>query len=266
MKYHKTALLAGVSAMFLFAGITFAPAQENSKGESGKGAAPHTSQQMNQPGGHPQNAQTQQRGSMSGQGQRTEDNRPTKGEKSMNGEENRAVQSNEKKGTTGSNEPQAGKAAEDHMNHGNTAQDRDRDRNKNATESERPNRSKMGQDRDRSGKNDNEGNRGSNTANDHQNRMEGAHAATGNVQLNEQQRTEIRTTVINAHGAPRVDHVDFDVTVGAVIPRERIHVVAVPETLVQIEPEWRDFLYFVYEDEVVIVDPDNMRIVAVIPA
>jgi hypothetical protein len=51
---------------------------------------------------------------------------------------------------------------------------------------------------------------------------EGSHAAAGvNVQLNEQQRTEIRTTVINAHGAPRVSHVDFDVTVGTVVPRER---------------------------------------------
>ena len=80
-----------------------------------------------------------------------------------------------------------------------------------------------------------------------------------NVQLNEQQRTEIRTTVINAHGAPRVSNVDFDVTVGTVVPRERIHVVPVPETLVRIEPEWRGFLYFVYEDEVVIVSPDELR-------
>ena len=39
--------------------------------------------------------------------------------------------------------------------------------------------------------------------------------ATGmNVQLNEKQRNEIRTTVINGRGAPRVSHVDFDVTVG----------------------------------------------------
>ena len=183
---------------------------------------------------------------MSKQGQRAEEgNRTTKGEKSTSGEENRSVKSNEKKDTTGSNESQTGKAAQDHMNHGNTAQDRDRDRNKNA----------------------HEGNRGDNTAAEQRNGTEGSHAAPGvNVQLNEQQRTEIRTTVINAHGAPRVSHVDFDVTVGTVVPRERIHVVPVPETLVRIEPEWRGFLYFVYEDEVVIVSPDDMKIVAVVPA
>jgi hypothetical protein len=96
---------------------------------------------------------------------------------------------------------------------------------------------------------------------------QGSHPVAGvNVQLNEQQRTEIRTAVIYAHGAPWVSHVDFDVTVGTVIPRERIHVVPVPETLARIEPEWRGFLYFVYEDEVVIVNPSDMKIVAVVPA
>jgi Protein of unknown function (DUF1236) len=71
--------------------------------------------------------------------------------------------------------------------------------------------------------------------------------------------------VINARGAPRVGHVDFDVRVGTAIPRDRIHIVPVPETLVQIDPAWSGFLYFVYEDEVVIVDPSDMRIVAILP-
>ena len=91
-----------------------------------------------------------------------------------------------------------------------------------------------------------------------------ANASGVNVKLNDQQRNEIRTTVINKSGAPRVDHVDFDVTVGTVVPREHIHVVPVPETLVRIEPERRGYLYFVYEDEVVIVNPRDMKIVAVL--
>jgi Protein of unknown function (DUF1236) len=272
MKYEKTTLMAGIAALSLFAGSGLASAQDSSKSESSKGATPHATQQMNQDGmsGHSgQNAQTQERGSMSKQGQRAEEgNRTTKGEKSTSGEENRSVKSNEKKDTTGSNESQTGKAAQDHMNHGNTAQDRDRDRNKNATENERMDRSNTAHDHDRmGGKNAHEGNRGDNTSAEQRNGTEGSHTAAGvNVQLNEQQRTEIRTTVINAHGAPRVSHVDFDVTVGTVVPRERIHVVPVPQTLVRIEPEWRGFLYFVYEDEVVIVSPDDMKIVAVVPA
>jgi hypothetical protein len=56
------------------------------------------------------------------------------------------------------------------------------------------------------------------------------------------------------------------VAVSTAIPRGHIHVVPVPSYLVQIDPAWRGFLYFVYEDEVVIVNPQDMRIVAVLPA
>jgi hypothetical protein len=49
------------------------------------------------------------------------------------------------------------------------------------------------------------------------------------------------------------------------IPRGRVHIVPIPQTLVQIVPGWRGFPYFVYEDEVVIVDPHDMRIVAILP-
>jgi Protein of unknown function (DUF1236) len=100
------------------------------------------------------------------------------------------------------------------------------------------------------------------------NGMEGLQSnATGmNARLTDEQRTRIRDSVIHAAGAPRVGHVDFDVTVGTAVPRGRIHVIPVPEMLVRIEPTWRGFEYFVYEDEVVIVNPRDMRIVAVVPA
>jgi hypothetical protein len=87
----------------------------------------------------------------------------------------------------------------------------------------------------------------------------------GQHQLSEEQRTQIRRSVIDARGAPRVGHVDFDVSVGTTIPRGRVHIVPIPETLVQIDPGWSGFLYFVYEDEVVIVDPNDMTIVAILP-
>jgi hypothetical protein len=85
------------------------------------------------------------------------------------------------------------------------------------------------------------------------------------VTLNDEQRTRIRDTVVDARGAPRLGSVDFDIAVGTAVPRGRIHVVPVPETLVQIEPEWRGFLYFIVRDELVIVNPQDMRIVAVVP-
>jgi Protein of unknown function (DUF1236) len=53
--------------------------------------------------------------------------------------------------------------------------------------------------------------------------------------------------------------------VGTAVPRA-IRVVTVPEVIVEIHPAWRGFLYFVYEDEIVIVDPNTYKIVAVIDA
>lgn len=94
---------------------------------------------------------------------------------------------------------------------------------------------------------------------------EGANVSpSGSVKFSERQRTTIKRTIVDAHSAPRADHVDFDVRVGTVVPRDSIHIVAVPETLVRIEPSWRGLLYFVYEDEIVVVNPSDMHIVAVV--
>jgi hypothetical protein len=106
--------------------------------------------------------------------------------------------------------------------------------------------------------------------------MQGANATTGrvetssgkNIRLSERQRTDIRRTVIDARNAPRVSSVQFNVGVGTVIPRPeytRIHVVPVPEYLVRIEPRWRGLEYFVFRDEVVIVNPRDLRIIAIVP-
>jgi hypothetical protein len=96
------------------------------------------------------------------------------------------------------------------------------------------------------------------------NGLQGLQGNASHVSLSDEQRTKLRQTVIGAHGAPRVSHVDFDLAVGTVIPRGRIHIVPVPRMLVDLEPTWRGFLYFIYEDELVIVDPRDLRIVAVL--
>jgi hypothetical protein len=87
--------------------------------------------------------------------------------------------------------------------------------------------------------------------------------ATGSsINLTPDQRTKIRETVLTS-SAPRVDNVNFSVHVGTVVPRS-VHVVEVPTTLVDIHPEWRGYRYFVVHDQIVIVEPDSLRIVAVL--
>lgn len=87
---------------------------------------------------------------------------------------------------------------------------------------------------------------------------------SGAVRLSSRQRVRIRQTVIGAPDAPRVGRVNFGVRVGTVIPGD-FYVMPVPPTLVDIDPAWNGLRYFVYRDEVVIVNPADMRIVAVLP-
>jgi peptidoglycan hydrolase-like protein with peptidoglycan-binding domain len=87
--------------------------------------------------------------------------------------------------------------------------------------------------------------------------------AGGTVNLSTEQRTRIRQTVLASGNAPRVDNVNFSLSVGAVVPR-RVRVVAVPAALIEINPAWRGHHFFVVREEIVIVD-DGYHVVAVLP-
>jgi len=88
-----------------------------------------------------------------------------------------------------------------------------------------------------------------------------ASGGTNSVTLTTEQRTKVRQTVLSS--GPKVGKVDFSISEGMVIPRS-VHVVEVPEVLIDIHPEWRGFRYFVYNDEIIIVEPDTLRIVAIV--
>jgi len=253
MRIERNTLLAGIATLALIAGTGFASAQEPGKDQNGaQGKPPHAAtQQMNKgpaTGKMGQNTQEQNRseGKMgpSAQeqtrkaganaqklGQRTEMNRSDKGAKANSQMDRR------KEGAMV--RPEGAKAR-------TTAKEQGRTDRQN-TAQERRNGMPNTAERQRSGLEGLQGN-----------------ASGMKVQLNDEQRSQIRTTVIEGRGAPRVGNVNFDVAVGTVIPRGSIHIVAVPETLVRIEPMWRGMLYFVYQDEVVIVSPRDMRIVAVV--
>jgi len=86
--------------------------------------------------------------------------------------------------------------------------------------------------------------------------------ASSNVSLTTEQKTTIRQTVLTS-SAPRVTNVNFDIKVGTVVPRT-VRVVALPATLIEIQPSWRGYMYFVYNDEIIVVEPGTLRIVAVL--
>jgi Protein of unknown function (DUF1236) len=64
---------------------------------------------------------------------------------------------------------------------------------------------------------------------------------------------------------PKVEHVGFSLSPGTVVPHS-VHLIALPQTIVDIEPTWRGNDYFAVGDQIVIVDPQSMKIVGVLEA
>jgi hypothetical protein len=88
--------------------------------------------------------------------------------------------------------------------------------------------------------------------------------ATGaSVTLNTEQKTKIRETVIKQSGAPRVANVNFSLSIGTPVPKT-VKLARVPSTIIEIQPAWREYEYFLVGDQIVIVDPRNMHIIAVL--
>jgi hypothetical protein len=63
----------------------------------------------------------------------------------------------------------------------------------------------------------------------------------------------------------KVDHVGFSLSAGTVVPNS-VHLTALPQTIVDIEPTWRGNDYFQVGNQIVIVDPQSMKILGVLEA
>lgn len=87
-------------------------------------------------------------------------------------------------------------------------------------------------------------------------------APAGAVNLTTEQRTTIRQEVLTSN-APRATDINFTINVGTVVPSS-VRVVEVPATIVKIRPAWKGYRYFVYNDEIIIVEPRTLKIVAVL--
>jgi hypothetical protein len=86
------------------------------------------------------------------------------------------------------------------------------------------------------------------------------------ISITSQQRTRIHRVALqtNVLSRFRVTNVNFNIHIGFVIPRS-FHLFVIPEDIVFIVPQFRHFRFFVFDDELVIVDPFTFEIVAIIP-
>jgi hypothetical protein len=85
------------------------------------------------------------------------------------------------------------------------------------------------------------------------------------VQLSEDQRTKIKGIIVRDRNVARVNSANFSVSVGAKVPRD-VHVTVLPSEVVMIVPEYRGYDYVLIGDQLLIIDPDTMEIVAILPA
>jgi hypothetical protein len=85
------------------------------------------------------------------------------------------------------------------------------------------------------------------------------------AEITTEQRTVIRNTIVKSNNAPRVNNVNFNISVGTVIPRST-RVAVLPPRVVEVYPQWRGYRYVIVGDEIIIIDPNTLRIVFVLAA
>lgn len=132
-------------------------------------------------------------------------------------------------------------------------------------------------DRDRSkmkaeDRNERSGNRNADNDRDHdRSKQRGADSdrsstttgqAGARAQLSTEQRTKITTVIKNQHIEPQTN-VNFSISVGTRVPRE-VHFHPLPTDIVTIYPDWRGYEFFMVRDEIVVVNPRTLEIVAVL--
>jgi hypothetical protein len=92
----------------------------------------------------------------------------------------------------------------------------------------------------------------------------GSGAAGGPATLSSEQRSSVRASVRQQNAKPATN-INFSISVGTQVPRT-VHFYRVPTQLVAIYPHWRGYDYFLVGDQIIVVNPRNHQIVAVLEA
>ncbi len=89
-------------------------------------------------------------------------------------------------------------------------------------------------------------------------------AGAGGARLSSEQRTRISTVIRDQHVAP-ITNANFAISVGTRVPRE-VSFRPLPAEVVTVYPEWRGYEFFLVRDQIVVVNPRTLEIVAVLDA
>ncbi|RWN50467.1 DUF1236 domain-containing protein [Mesorhizobium sp.] len=79
-----------------------------------------------------------------------------------------------------------------------------------------------------------------------------------------EQKTQV-TQILKQEKVEPVADVDFDISVGVEVPRQRVELRPLPRRIIEIVPAYEEYQYFVLADgRIVIVDPDTFKIVLIL--
>jgi hypothetical protein len=266
--YKRFMITAAAAA--LIAGTGLAYAQGTGANKEGPSASPGahqsapSSSSMNREGGAEhgmKSTQSEERGQSQG-AKHAQDMKSSAGEKSaqdnMKGEKSEKSKSMQNEKST---QNEKGAASKDMKAEGRE----DRSGHMKAEGREERSGTKAESREERSGtKVEGREERGTMNAQGREGRSETVGQAGGGAKLTTEQRTRMTTVFKEQHVAP-VNNVNFAVSVGTRVPRD-IGFHALPQEIVTIYPEWRGYEYFLVRDEIVVVDPRTLEIVAVLPA
>jgi len=247
----KTKLLISVATAALIAGTAGALAQQEEKGGGATGAKPGAAQHEMAPGGAG--------GAMHG---------PTPGAGAQNQMKPQGGMS-EQKSVQGNPSEERGKAGAEQGEKGNAnAQERAQtlpggktDEKAQTEDRNKTQENAQSQDRNKTQENA-QGNTQERGA--AQQNAQGKASGGKSVQLSETQRTQIKSVVGKGRNFARVDNVNFSINVGVAVPRT-VHFEVLPADIVEVVPEYRGFDYVVVGDQLLIIDPNTMLIVDVLP-
>ena len=90
----------------------------------------------------------------------------------------------------------------------------------------------------------------------------GQGGAGTSASLTTEQRTRISTTIRQTNVRP-VTNVNFSISVGTRVPRN-VSRHRLPVTVIEVYPSWRGYEYILVGDEIIVINPRTLEIVAVI--
>lgn len=269
--------LLSVAAAALIAGAGFANAQgtgshQGSSGSTAQQSAPSSGaggatqgREANESGGPSsgtKSSQSEQKSGMSGKNERADETRGQKSN-SMSSDNDRAKGANKDMKAEGRQDHNNMKA-EGRQEHNNMKAEgrEDRGGKKNAESREGRNGNMKAEGREDRDRNMNAESREGRSSESRSQTTTGQ--AGAGAKLSTEQRTKITSVIKEQHVRP-VDHVNFSVSIGTRVPRD-VGFHPLPSNIVTIYPEWRGYEFFLVRDQIVIVDPRTLEIVAVLEA